>query len=185
MSSLYTKLVQDPDEYYRKLFAVHWLDEWTDEEMQILHDALRRAHEEKPEYMVFVLSEYTLEPEGVSTAKQYKEELLRLFGAFGLELDAADVDVEDGEGAVEMFVGTPGGTVRWRFEQYDDWMSDDFLDFVNEELLPEWEEDRVFNPLPPASAKIELVFHYPEVVDEATDEGIIPDDDFFARRMDG
>jgi hypothetical protein len=179
MSSLYRELIKDPDAYYRTLFAVEWLDEWAEEDQKALHEALKQAHEDNPEYMVFALSEYTLEPGSVFKAEHYKQELLRLFAAFDLELDAADVDAEGDDGMIELSVNTQDGRVNISFEQNDDWMSDEFIDFINDELLPEWDEERIFYLLPPASEVVEVVFHYPEVIDEAIEEGLIPEDTFY------
>lgn len=179
MSKMYKKLSNDPDAYYRALLASGWLDEWTDEEMSLLHNTLHQM--ESPEYAVFTLSEYTMEPDGISTPDKYREEILKLFSAFGIPLSGEDVKAFSDEGHIVIKVNTPKQECVWRFYQEDNWLHDDFIDFINEELLPHWREKRLFHPLPPAAEQVELVFHYPEVIEDAIERGIIPDDDYFLR----
>lgn len=179
MSKIYKKLTADPDEYYRKLFAAGWLDEWADEEMDALYEALKESACRTPDFMVFSLSEYTLDPEGICIPEAYERMLHDLFSTFGLRLSQEDIKATLENNHISIFIKTPLKTVHWLFKQTDDWMHEDLIDLINDELLPDWKEKRVFHPLPPASQYLEIVFHYPDVIENAIEEGIIPDDDYF------
>ncbi len=183
MSKQYKKLIKDgADAYMRKLFEIGWLDEWCDEEVELLHRSLRDTHQKNPKLMVHCLGEYTLEPAGVCTPEAYRDALNGMLSSFGVvfEPDYIEAAPEEGDKII-LSVKTPKSVAHWKFKQADDWMHDDFIDFVNDEVMPALGEKRLFHPLPPASASVELVFHYPGVIESAISEGIIPDDDFFMK----
>lgn len=176
MSKAYNKLIKDPDAYLRKLFAVNWLDEWSDEEISVLSQALKNPDSEA-KHMVFALSEYSLDPEGFTSGEEYRTLLIDLFKSFGIEIDADNIEADTDR--IHLEVPVPDGVAVFSTEQDDGWLSDEFFDFINEELLGAVGEEREFFILPPADALAEAVFHYPEVLDAAIEEGIIPDDDYF------
>ena len=175
----YRKLVTNPNAYYLTLSATGWLDEWNDGELDLLTKALDNISGQTPEYLVFALGEYSLNPDGVCTPEDYKKTLLDLFSAFNLPIDASEIKAEKSGSKISLTVKNDKGKINWTFSQEDDWLHDDFLDFINDELLPLWDEDKVFHPLPPAESTIDIVFQYPEVIEAAYEAGIIPDDDFF------
>ena len=178
MSETYENLVKDVDAYYRMLFKTGWIDEWADSELNKLRKGLADTDEK---YRVLGLSEYSLDPEGFHDAEDYKGLLISLFRSFDIELTADKVAAAD-DGGIKLSVQVPSGKVIvYSGIQEDDWFCEDFLDFINDELLPEWHEERMFFVLPPAEAQAEIVFQYPEVIDSAIENGVIPADDYFAR----
>ena len=182
MSEIYEKLVKDADAYYRMLFKTGWIDEWADSELNKLRKGLQETDEQ---HRVFVLSEYSLDPEGFYGAEDYKGFLVSLFRAFDIKLATENVSAADDNAGIKLSVQVPSGkVVVYKTVQEDDWFCEDFLlDFINDELLPEWHEERMFFVLPPAEAQAEIVFQYPEVIDAAIENGVIPDDDYFARSL--
>jgi hypothetical protein len=164
------------DEYFRQLIDTNWVDEWHDDDIDALHEALQ---ETDAEYMVYCLSEYTFDPEGVSTAEKYKDLFLDLFDKFGIDIEADDIETtQDGED-ITITVTTEEGEAQWNFVQPDAWAHDDLFDFLNDEVLPLVGEEKIIYPLPPSSATLELVFALPEMIDDAIEAGVIPEDDYF------
>ena len=175
----YRKLVTNPNAYYLALSATGWLDEWNDSEIELLTKALEEIHNRAPEHLIFALCEYSLNPDGICTPEDYKNAVLSLFSAFNLAIDTSEIKAEKAGSKISLTVANSKGRVNWLFTQEDDWLHDDFLDFINDEVLPLWDEDKVFHPLPPAESTIDIVFQYPEVIEAAYEAGIIPEDDFF------
>ena len=175
---MYDDLIKDPDLYYRKLFETGWIDEWIDKDIDTLRNALHEAAAEEPRHMVFTLSEYSLDPEGFYNGDDYKGLLISLCRAFEIELPTENVIVEESD-SIKLTIQTANGNITYYGTQEDDWLQDEFFDFINDELLPELGEERIFYVLPPAEAQAELVFQYPDVIEAAIDAGVIPDDDYF------
>jgi hypothetical protein len=177
---MYDELIKDPDAYMRGIFDCGWVDEWDEAEVEALRKALHKMATSEPQGMVFALSEFSLDPEGFNNAEDYKGLLISLCRNFDIELATEDVIAEPAQG-IEVSVKTPDGILSYTPDGADEdgWLRDDFLDFVNDELLPALGEERVFFVLPPAEVQVEMVFQYVDVLEAAMDNGVIPDDEYF------
>jgi hypothetical protein len=170
------------DAYFLQLMAVGWLNDWHEDDIDLLRLALAEtsASEESREYLVFCLSEFRFSPY-ISGIEDYKAFLLDLSGNFSLGLQAKDINVLPMGEDIVVSISTPNGDVGRRLAQDDESMlSEDLFDFINDDLLPILGEDKEFYILPPADEYLEAVFIDPEVLDKAYDAGIIPDDEYFS-----